>query len=373
MPITAEQDARFMAEALAQAERARWICPPNPAVGCVIVDGAGEVLGQGHTQRAGEAHAEVMALRDAAARGHSVAGATAYVTLEPCAHHGRTGPCTDALVAAGIGRVVAALEDPHPRVAGQGIARLRAAGVQVDVGLGAAEARELNIGFLSRVVRGTPWVRLKAASSIDGRTALPNGASQWITSAEAREDGHRWRVRAGAVLTGIGTVLEDDPLLNVRVPGVTRQPALVIVDSQMQTPAAARLWSVPERAVLIYAASNDGERRQALQAKGATVVVLPNAHGKVDLPAMLRDLGQRDINELHVEAGYKLNGSLFREALVDELLLYQAPLLLGEGAGIAAIGPLRALGEGVALDWQSCEQVGPDLRLIARVAGRATF
>ena len=374
MATAAADDARYMDQALALAERARLICPPNPAVGCVIVAAHGGVLGQGHTQPVGQAHAEIMALRDAAAQSHSVAGATAYVTLEPCAHHGRTGPCCDALVAAGVGRVVAALEDPNPRVAGQGFARLRAAGVTVDVGVGADAAREINLGFFNRMVRGTPWVRLKAASSLDGRTALPNGASQWITSAAARQDGHAWRARAGAILTGIGTVLEDDPLLNVRGNDAPRQPALAIIDSRLQTPLASRLWSVPGRQVIIYAAVNEAERidaLRALRALGAQVVLLPNAQGKVDLAAVMQDLGRREVNELHVEAGHKLNGSLLREDLVDELLLYLAPLLLGEGAGIAAMGPLNALTEGVAMQVHDISPVGPDVRLIARVTGRA--
>ena len=373
MGSSAADDERFMHQALALAERARRICPPNPAVGCVIVDTQGRVVGQGHTQAVGQAHAEVMALREAAAHGHDLAGATVYVTLEPCSHHGRTGPCCDALAAAGIGRVVAALEDPNPRVAGQGIARLRAAGVIVDIGTGAAAAREMNLGFFSRMVRGTPWVRLKAASSLDGRTALPNGVSQWITSSAAREDGHRWRARAGAVLTGIGTVLQDDPLLNVRGADAPRQPALVVIDSRLQTPLDARLWSVSDRPVLIYAAVQDGEKIAALQAQGAAVVVLPSAHGKVDLAAALCDLGQREINELHVEAGYKLNGSLFREGLVDELLLYQAPILLGEGQGVAALGPFMALAQGVSLQLKEVTPMGADLRVVARVAGRDAF
>ena len=373
MGLTSEQDAHFMAQALALAELARWHCPPNPAVGCVIVDGAGQVIGQGHTQPVGQAHAEIMALRDVAAQGRSVVGATAYVTLEPCSHQGRTGPCCDALAAAGVGRVVAALADPNPRVAGQGIERLGAAGVQVDVGVGAAAAREINLGFFSRMVRGTPWVRLKAASSLDGRTALLNGASQWITSAPAREDGQRWRAQAGAVLTGIGTVLEDDPLMNVRVSGATRQPLLAIIDSRLQTPLEARLWSVANREVVIYATAQDDGRMRALEAKGAAVVVLPNPDGKVDLVKVMHDLGQREVNELHVEAGYKLNGSLLREQCVDELLLYQAPLLLGEGSGIAAIGPLSALAQGVALQWHEVTQIGTDLRLIARLSGRTVF
>lgn len=363
----------FMRLALDLAVQARAVCPPNPAVGCVIVAADGRLLGQGQTQPVGQAHAEVMALRDAAARGHAVAGATAYVTLEPCAHHGRTGPCCDALVAAGIGRVVASLQDPNPRVAGQGFARLRAAGVEVQVGQGAEVSRELNMGFFSRMVRGTPWVRLKAASSLDGRTALPNGQSQWITSPEARTDGHAWRARACAVLTGIGTVLQDDPQLDVRLVAAPRQPALVLVDSRLQTPPTARLWRSAARRVRIYTAVEDAARRQALVDLGAEVVTLPDAHGKVDLVAMLRDLARHEVNEVHVEAGFKLNGSLMRDGLVDELLLYQAPLLLGEGAGIAAIGPFDALAEGTRLTLREVRRVGPDLMVLARGLGRDAF
>ena len=366
-------DDDLMRRALALAERGRPICPPNPSVGCVLVAGDGTVIGEGHTQAVGQAHAEVMALRDAAARGHAVAGATAYVTLEPCAHQGRTGPCCDALVAAGVRRVVAALADPNPRVGGQGLARLRAAGVEVQVGPGAAAARELNLGFFSRMVRGTPWVRLKAASSLDGRTALANGQSQWITSTAAREDGHAWRARACAVLTGIGTVLDDDPRLDVRLPGTLRQPALVIVDSQLRTPLHARLWDATARPILIYTAVTDSARQQALRARGAQVRTLPGADGRVDLAAMLAELAQRETNELHVEAGHRLNGALLRAGLADELLLYQAPRLLGEGAGIAALGPFEALAQAPELAWHGIERVGPDLRLRARPPGRDRF
>ena len=364
----------FITQALGLAAQALFLSNPNPRVGCVISSSNGTVLGQGFTQQAGGPHAEVMALRDAAAAGHDVRGATAYVTLEPCSHHGRTGPCCDALIQAGIGRVVASIADPNPLVAGQGFARLRAAGVAVEVGPGALESRELNIGFFSRMARGVPWVRMKAAASLDGVTALANGASQWITAAAARADGHAWRARACAVLTGIGTVLEDDPQLNVRGVATPRQPHLVIVDSRLQTPVDARLFDVPHRRVFIYAAHDDAPRMAALQARGATVVLLPNPQGKVDLPAMLRDLAQRGVNELHLEAGCKLNGSFIREGLVDEVLLYVAPLMLGSGgAGLAHWGPLASLAEGVRLDFHSVERVGPDLRLVARVAGRAGF
>jgi len=366
--MTATPD--FMQRALAQAAQALFLSNPNPRVGCVIVAPDGlTLLGEGHTQQVGGAHAEVMALRDAAARGNDVRGATAYVTLEPCAHQGRTGPCCDALVAAGIGRVVASLEDPNPLVAGEGFARLRAAGVAVEIGPGAAAARELNIGFFSRMQRGTPWVRMKAAASLDGTTALANGESQWITSPQARADGHAWRAQACAVLTGIGTVLQDDPRLDVRDIETPRQPHVVVVDSRLQMPLDARLW-MPGRSCFIYTASDSAAKAQALQALGATVIHLPNAHGKVDLAAMLRDLGRRGLNELHVEAGYQLNGSLMREGLVDELLLYLAPKLLGSGRGICHIGPLAALAEGPELEFHDVARVGPDLRVRARLAQR---
>ncbi|MBP6404679.1 MAG: bifunctional diaminohydroxyphosphoribosylaminopyrimidine deaminase/5-amino-6-(5-phosphoribosylamino)uracil reductase RibD [Proteobacteria bacterium] len=354
-----------ISRALQLARSALGTTSPNPSVGCVLTDAAGQTLGEGHTQRAGGPHAEIIALRDAAARGHDVRGATAWVTLEPCSHHGRTGPCCDALVAAGIRRVVASLADPNPLVAGQGFGRLRAAGVEVEVGAGADEARELNIGFFSRMERQLPWVRLKAAASLDGRTALDNGQSQWITSQAARVDGHAWRARACAILTGVGTVLQDNPRLDVRLVQTPRQPRLVIVDSQLNTPPDAELFS-PSREVWIYTACPDAARQAALASRGAVVIALPGAGRKVDLVAMLQDLARREINELHVEAGHKLNGSLFREGLVDELLLYVAPRLLGQGAGIAHLGPYTSLSEAPTLDIHTCERVGPDLRILAR-------
>jgi diaminohydroxyphosphoribosylaminopyrimidine deaminase/5-amino-6-(5-phosphoribosylamino)uracil reductase len=362
----------FARQAIQLAQQAPAAASPNPRVGCVITDAAGRVLGQGCTQRAGGPHAEIMALSDAAALGHCVKGATAWVTLEPCSHHGRTGPCCDALVAAGIGRVVASLPDPNPLVAGQGFERLRAAGIEVEIGAGAAESRELNLGFFSRMIRKTPWVRLKIAASLDGRTALENGASQWITAAAARADGHAWRARADAVLTGIGTVLEDDPQLDVRLVETTRQPHLVVVDSRLETPLAAALFK-PARQLFIYYAAADAARQAALEARGATLVHMPGAGGKVDLAAMLRDLARREVNELHVEAGHKLNGSLVREGLVDEFLVYLAPKLLGQGREMAAFGPLTDLAQAIALEFRSADRVGPDLRVLARVAGRDAF
>jgi diaminohydroxyphosphoribosylaminopyrimidine deaminase/5-amino-6-(5-phosphoribosylamino)uracil reductase len=358
--------------ALALARRAQWLCPPNPAVGCVLTDAEGRILGEGHTQHTGGAHAEVMALRDAAARGNPVKGATAYVTLEPCAHVGRTGPCCDALVAAGVARVVASLQDPNPRVAGQGFARLRAAGVAVDVGPGAQEAYEINIGFFSRMTRQRPWVRLKVAASLDGRTALADGRSQWITGEAARADGHAWRARAGAVLTGIGTVLEDDPRLDVRLVNTPRQPGLVVVDSRLQTPAESRLF-LQGRRPLIYAAVADAERQATLEARGAEICMvagaLPGPNPKVDLAAMLQDLARRDINELHIEAGEKLNASFLRAGLVDELLVYLAPRLIGPGRAMAALDSLASLDDAMAWRYHSVEQIGEDLRIIARRPG----
>ena len=361
------------------ARLAIGLSDPNPRVGCVITSATGQVLGTGHTQQAGGPHAEVMALRAAQAVGPDLRGATAHVTLEPCSHHGRTPPCCDALIAAGVARVVVALADPNPLVAGQGLARLRAAGVAVEVLApdhpAAVAARELNIGFLSRMVRGIPWVRLKVAGSLDGRTALPNGVSQWITAPEARTDGHAWRKRAGAVLTGIGTVLEDDPRLDVRLVPTDGQPVRVVIDSRLELPPSARIVA-PPGTVWVYTACDPAEsadRRAQLQACGVEVIDCPGPRGKVELPAVLRDLARREINEVHVEAGHKLNGSLLREGLVDELLLYLAPKLLGEGAGLAALGPFQALDEALAFEFVELERVGPDVRLRARPPGRASF
>ena len=313
-----------------------------------------------------------MALQDAADHGHSLRGATAYVTLEPCSHHGRTGPCCDALIAAGIKKVVASIADLNPLVSGQGFERLRAAGIEVEVGPGAEESRELNIGFFIRMIRKTPWVRMKVAASLDGKTALDNGASQWITSDAARADGHAWRARSCAVLTGIGTVLEDNPRLDVRLVATPRQPHLVVVDSRLETPLDANLFIVG-RALFIYAAERNDAKKSALEARGATVIYLPGGNGKVDLAAMLRDLAQREVNELHVEAGHKLNGSLIREALVDEFVVYLAPKLIGQGSSMASFGPITELSQAVDLEFRSTDRVGSDLRIVARVKGRDQF
>lgn len=367
-----DRDLVLLREALTLAEQAIGLSDPNPRVGCVI---AGEGwTAQGCTQAAGGAHAEVVALRAARDAGHDLRGATAYVSLEPCAHHGRTPPCCDALADAGVARVVAATGDPNPLVAGQGFARLRAAGIAIDLAEGelARNARELNIGFFSRMLRRRPWVRMKIAASLDGRTALDNGLSQWITAEAARADGHRWRKRASALLTGIGTVLEDDPRLDVRLVPTARQPLRVVVDSRLQTPAAARILDPPGE-VLIYAAVADAEREAALRARGAQLARLPDAGGKVDLGAMLADLAGRGVNELHVEAGHKLNASLLRAGLVDELLVYLAPKLLGIGREMAAFGPLQSLADALLFEFTQVERVGADLRILARPPGRTDF
>ncbi len=367
-------------QAFEQAQLARLLSPPNPSVGAVIATADGRILGQGHTQRAGGPHAEIMALREAQALGHNVIGATAYVTLEPCSHHGRTGPCCDALIAAGIAKVVALASDPNPLVAGQGFARLQQAGVAIeliaeDVKL-ARSARELNLGYFSRMQRKTPWVRMKLAASLDGTTALENGQSQWITSAPARADGHAWRARACAVLTGIGTVLEDNPRLDVRLVSTPRQPHIVVIDSRLETPINAALFATEQasaRQYFIYCAIDDARKRSALEARGVSVIALPNTNGKVDLTAVLRDLAAREVNELHLEAGHKLNGSFVREGLVDEFLLYLAPQLLGPGRGMAAFGPLTSLQDALELEFTDTTRIGPDLRIRARVAGRTGF
>lgn len=329
--------------ALLLADQAVGLTDPNPRVGCVIMAADGRMLGAGHTQSAGQAHAEVMALRDAQAAGHDVRGATAIVTLEPCSHHGRTPPCCDALIKSGVERVVVAIQDPNPQVAGQGIARLRAAGIAVDLADAdiADAARELNIGFFSRMQRGQPFVRLKSAVSLDGRTALPDGRSQWITGEAARTDGHAWRKRAGAVLTGIGTVLADDPRLDVRLVPTARQPVRLVLDPRGRLPPGARI----------------------LQPPGETRVIGP---GRADLPALLAELGGQGINELHVEAGPTLSGAFLDAGLVDELLIYQAPLLIGDGRPLAALQTLSGLDR--ARRWRLVEAtpVGPDLRLRLR-------
>lgn len=365
VPAFSAADHEFMARALRLAERGLYSTTPNPRVGCVIVKN-GRVVGEGWHVRAGGQHAEVHALQSA---GEHAPGACAYVTLEPCSHHGRTPPCAEALLAAGVIRVVAALQDPNPLVAGQGLARLRAAGVLAECGLLAAEARELNIGFVSRMTRSRPWLRLKLAASLDGKTALSNGASQWLTGPAARQDGHRWRARACAILTGIGTVRGDDPQLTVR--GVEaperdlRQPLKVVVDSHLDLSPDATVLRAGR--VLVAAAQADEARIDALRRRGAEVVLLPAADGQVDLPALFAELARRGINEVHGEAGCGLSGSLLRAGLVDELLLYLAPCLLGDTArGMFAMPALASLADRRRLVIHDVRSLGADLRLLAR-------
>jgi diaminohydroxyphosphoribosylaminopyrimidine deaminase/5-amino-6-(5-phosphoribosylamino)uracil reductase len=361
--VAIRSDAEGMALALEWAAKGIYITAPNPRIGCVIVRD-GVVIGAGHTQRAGGPHAEIEAMRDARARGHDVRGATAYVTLEPCSHHGRTPPCSNALIEAGLGRVVAAMVDPNPLVAGRGLAQLEAAGIAVSSGILAEEASELNIGFFSRMRRGLPWVRLKVAASLDGVTALDSGESQWITGPEARADGHAWRARAQAIVTGIGTIKADDPQLTVRGVDTPLPPRRVVIDSRLEIPLAARI--LQGEPCWIVAAVSNPEKEAALAAAGHEVIHLPNPGGKVDLPALMRELGRREINEVHVEAGSKLNASMVREGCVDELLVYLAPSLIGKGQGMFELPALARLADKRELRFHGVAQVGSDLRILAR-------
>ena len=363
--VEIRDDTEGMALALAWAAKGMYITAPNPRIGCVIVRD-GVVIGAGHTQPAGQAHAEIQAMRDAAARGHDVRGATAYVTLEPCSHHGRTPPCSNALVQAGLERVVAAMTDPNPLVAGRGLAQLEAAGIAVTSGVLADAAHELNIGFFSRMRRGLPWVRLKVAASLDGATALDSGESQWITGPDARADGHTWRARAQAIVTGIGTVKADDPQLTVRGVDTPLPPRRVIVDSRLEIGLDARI--LQGEPCWIVAAGAAPEKAAALRAAGHEVIHLPNPKGKVDLPALMRELGRREINEVHVEAGSKLNASMVREGCVDELLVYLAPSLIGPGQGMFDLPPLGALAYQRRLRFHDVARVGDDIRILARFA-----
>jgi diaminohydroxyphosphoribosylaminopyrimidine deaminase/5-amino-6-(5-phosphoribosylamino)uracil reductase len=336
-----------------------------------LADAHGRVIGEGATQRAGEAHAEVMALRAAQQAGASPAGGTAWVSLEPCSHHGRTPPCCDALIAARVARVVVAGIDPNPQVSGAGVQRLRDAGLRVEVAESALahEARELNIGFLSRMRRQLPWVRVKVAASLDGRTALADGRSRWITGPAARSDGHAWRRRAGAVLTGSGTVLADNPRLDVRHVPTEVQPLRALIDSQLRVPAAARMFDPPGR-VLVYAAHAPPVQAAALRERAVEVLECPGAGGAVDLRAVLVDLARRGVNELHVEAGERLLAALSAADLVDEWLVYLAPRLIGPGRGIVASPPLPELANAQALRFVSVDPCGDDLRIVARPPGR---
>jgi diaminohydroxyphosphoribosylaminopyrimidine deaminase/5-amino-6-(5-phosphoribosylamino)uracil reductase len=355
-------DREFMRQALDLAARGLYTTTPNPRVGCVIVKDDATV-GTGWHEKAGMPHAEVLALE---AAGALARGATLYVNLEPCNHHGRTPPCVDAVIAAGIKRVVAAMQDPNPKVAGSGFAKLRAAGVEVESGLMEDEARELNIGFVARMTRGRPWVRMKIAASLDGRTALANGKSQWITGEAARADGHRWRARACAILTGHGTVRDDDPQLNVRGVETPRQPLKIVVDSRFETPLSARL--LKDGKTLVAGAVNETKRIEGLRSAGADTVIIPNDRGKVELFKLMEELASRELNEIHVEGGAKLNGSLLQAGVVDELLVYLAPSVIGNsGRGMFDLPELTELSRIKGLEIRALERVGEDIRVLARI------
>lgn len=360
-------DLRHMTRALELARRGLYSTHPNPRVGCVIVKD-GQAIGEGWHERAGEAHAEIMALAQA---GNKARGATAYVTLEPCCHQGRTGPCTDALLKAGIRRVVAAMQDPNPQVAGAGLAKLKDAGVDTQVGIHQAEAEALNRGFISRMTRSCPWVRLKLGMSLDGRTAAANGESRWITGEAAREEVHRLRAEAGAVMTGIGTVLADDPSLNVRLPGEWAPPIRVVLDRQLHMSATARMLSLPGRTVILTDESVDSVAAQALTRAGAELHRIAATNGRLDLLAALKLLGSFELNEILVEAGPTLAGALLEAELVDELIIYVAPCLLGDAArGLAHLPQLTGLSQRLQLHIDDIRAVGTDWRIMARPAGR---
>lgn len=369
MTHPAPQDIAWMRRALELARGVLYDTSPNPRVGCVIVRD-GQVIGQGATQPPGGAHAEIMALRDAAARGASVQGATLYVTLEPCSHHGRTPPCADAVIAARPARVVVAMADPNPLVRGRGLAALRSAGIEVVTGVCAEQALELNPGFVARMSRGTPWVWLKLAASLDGRSALHNGASQWITGERARADGHHWRARSCMVLTGMGTVRADDPQLTVRHVSTQRPPRRAVVDGRFEIPETARLFDAPGE-VVIFTGRDDPAKAGRLAARNVRVVRLPEiAPGRVDLRAMLAWMGENHINEVHVEAGAGLSGALLEAGCVDELLAYLAPVLLGDALGMVRLPLLEHLDHARRFAFTEVTLVGEDVRLRARVPAR---
>jgi diaminohydroxyphosphoribosylaminopyrimidine deaminase/5-amino-6-(5-phosphoribosylamino)uracil reductase len=375
MGMFTKDDADFMRLALAEAQKSLYLSNPNPRVGCVIVK-AGQVIGTGFTQQVGLAHAEIEALADARKHTPDLSGSTIYVSLESCCHVGRTPPCTHAIIAAQPARVVIAMQDPNPLVSGNGIKQMAAAGIQVECGLLEEEAAALNPGFVSRMTRRLPWVRLKVAASLDGKTALPNGQSQWITGAAARDDGHHWRAQACAILTGVGTIKEDDASLTVRAVITVRQPKRIIIDSKLDIPLTANVLkpfkgessSIKDNGAMVVCGAiiSDAQltKQAQLQAQGVEVISMPNSMGKVDLPALMHYLAsEREMNEIHVEAGHKLNGSLLREGCVDELLLYLAPTLLGSGLGIANLPELESLTQ--RTDWKRIDHTAfdPDLRL----------
>ncbi|HEB92530.1 MAG TPA: bifunctional diaminohydroxyphosphoribosylaminopyrimidine deaminase/5-amino-6-(5-phosphoribosylamino)uracil reductase RibD [Gammaproteobacteria bacterium] len=365
--MTKAHDIRHMARALQLAARGLYTCDPNPRVGCVLVKG-GTVIGEGWHVRAGEPHAEVLALR---AAGEAVCGATAYVSLEPCGHHGRTPPCAEALIAAGVSRVVTAMEDPNPQVAGRGLQMLREAGIATETGLLQSQAEALNPGFIKRMRTGHPLVRCKLAMSLDGRTAMASGESQWITGSAARADVHRLRARSSALLTGVGTVLADDPSLNVRLDTdePVQQPLRVVLDSQLRMPTDARMLSLPGRTLVCCVEGADVEKVAMLTGVGAEVHCLPvEKNGHVSLPALLDFLVGESVNEVMVEAGAILNGALLQAGLVDEVIVYLAPLLVGDAArGLFHLPGLEKMAQRIELKIVDMRAVGDDWRITAHL------
>ena len=354
-------DHEYMSRAIQLAYRGLYTTDPNPRVGCVLVK-QGRVIGEGWHERAGEPHAEINALLRA---GEHAQGATAYVTLEPCCHHGKTPPCSDALIAAQLARVVIAMQDPNPKVAGNGIQQLRGAGMQVETGLLEAQARALNPGFIRRMQTRRPYVRNKLAMSLDGRTAMADGESKWITSEAAREDVQRWRARSSAIVTGISTVLSDDPAMTVRLPGTERQPLRVIIDTNLSTPATAKILQQPGR-TLIMTASQDEAARVQLQEAGAQIVQLPQQGNHIDLRAVLEELTELEVNEVLLETGATLSGAMLEAGLIDELIIYMAPLLMGDAARpLFKLPQLEKMQDRIELELREVRAVGKDLRVIA--------
>ncbi len=359
------KDHAFMARAIQLAERGLHTTDPNPRVGCLIVS-AGEVVGEGWHERAGEPHAEIHALNQAGGRAQ---GATAYVTLEPCSHHGRTPPCSEALIGAGVARVVAAMEDPNPRVAGSGLRQIAEAGIEVASGLLAEQAEQLNPGFCKRMRQGRPFVRSKLAMSLDGRTAMASGESKWITSAAAREDVHRLRARSSAIVTGIGTVLADNPSMTVRLPGwnEVHQPLRVVLDPHLSTPPDAHILNLPGR-VLIVTAAEEPEVQEQLEQRGASVVNMGNGHDGIDLDALMALLAELEINEVLLETGATLSGAVLSAGLIDELIVYMAPKLMGDGArGLFRLQGIDNMAQAIELDIQDMRAIGSDWRITAKI------
>lgn len=350
--------------ALQEAALAIALSSPNPRVGCVIVNQSGQLIGKGHTQTPGNPHAEVMALKDCLSHGHDVQGATAYVTLEPCSHHGRTGPCADALIAAGISRVVAAIEDPNPLVAGQGFQKLRDANIEVLTGIEAQAAYELNIGFFHRMRTGTPWLRMKVACSLDGKTALPNGDSQWITSEQARKDTQYWRKRACAMMTGIGTILHDDPFLTVRE--LEQQPALLLLDRNLRLPLNAKIFQ-SKRKICIYHQSTDKNKIEEFLKHNVELVEIKNRDRVEFFKEVFLSLKDKNFNEIHIEAGHTLNSSVLKSEFLNEILIYIAPKWLGQGHDLGETHEIKTINECMQFKFHSIEKIGEDIRVLARI------